>query len=208
MSLDIFNLLLEVLLCNLASLLLAVFLLQLLGLLFLHPHGSVLDLELAILSLRNHLAHVTLQFDHCPHLLVVLPAHQVTPAPGLKPDDVTAQVPELMAKHAGPDQSLESHVTRAHLQVLLPAVVGPEVPLDDDGGLAHLQEPSPVVPTADAALENQNLLGQHAIPFLFKEEIMGILEEDLAPSQLVIGLAENCLANLGGGCSAVVVRLL
>ena len=163
-------------------------------------------LEFPVLPLRGHAPHVTLDLDDRPQLPVVVAPHEVTPAPRLQPHDVTPQVPELVAEHARPDQGLEPHVAGAHLAVLLLAVVGAEVLLDDDGGGAHLEEAAAVVPAANAALEDEDLLGEDAVALLLEEEVLRVLQEDLRAAQLVVGLAEDVLANLGRGAAAVVLK--
>lgn len=56
----------------------------------------------------------------------------MSPASGLKPHDVAAQVLELVAQHPGPDEGLHPHVPGPHLDVLLAPVVRAEVLLDED----------------------------------------------------------------------------
>ncbi len=53
----------------------------------------------------------------------------------------------------------------------------------------------PVVPAADAALKDENLPGEDAIPLLFQIEVVGVLEEDLGPAKLVVRLAQDRLAD-------------
>ena len=151
------------------------------------------------LPLRHHPAHVRLDLDDGPHLLLVVAAHQVAPRPRLQPHNVAAQVPELLRQHARPYQRLQPHVpcseraqvnsgrprplylllTSLHLLVLFLPVVGPEILLNDDGGGAHLEELPPVVPSADAALEDEDLLGEDTVPLLLKEQVLRVFQEHL-----------------------------
>ncbi len=52
-----------------------------------------------------------------------------------------------------------------------------------------------MVPAADAPLKDENLPGEDAIPLLFQVEVVGVLEEDLGPAQLVVRLAQDRLAD-------------
>ena len=69
--------------------------------------------------------------------------------------------------------------TCSHLLILLLPVVCPEVLLNDDGGGAHLKEPPPVVPAAYAALQHEYLFGEHAVPLLLEEQVLGVFQEHL-----------------------------
>ena len=64
-----------------------------------------------------------------------------------------------------------------------------------------------MVPSADAALEHLDLLGEYPVSLLLQEEVLSVLEEDLGPAQLVVGAtAEDLLADLGGGVLTVVLE--
>jgi hypothetical protein len=82
-------------------------------------------------------------------------------------------------------------------------MVGPEVLLDHNGGRSHPKKLSPCVPTSDAPLENEDFSGEYSIPFLLKEQILSILEEDFGLAKLVISLAQDGRANFGCSGSAI-----
>ena len=116
---------------------------------------------------------------------------------------MATEVMELVTEDPGPDHGLHPQEARPHLRVLPPPVVGTERLLDLDGGRPHLEEASAVIPAADAALEDEDLPGEHAVPLLLQEEVVGVLEEDLGPAELVVCLDEDRLADLLRGLSAV-----
>ena len=61
-----------------------------------------------------------------------------------------------------------------------------------------------MVPAPDAPLEHLDLLGQDPVPLLLQEQVLGVLEEDLGPAQLVVGpAAQDLLADLGGELAAL-----
>jgi len=57
---------------------------------------------------------------------------------------VAAQVAELVAEDAAPDEGLHPHVAGAHAQVVAPSGVGAPVLLDEDCGSSHFQETAPI----------------------------------------------------------------
>ena len=132
-----------------------------------------------------------------------LPSHQVTSTPGLQSDDVTPKVFELVAEDPRPDHRLHPHEPGPHLGVLPPPVVGAECFLNENGGSSHLEEPAAMVPASDTALEHEYLPGEDPVPLLLQVEIVGVLQEHLGPAQLVVGLAQDLLADLGRGLPAV-----
>ena len=132
-----------------------------------------------------------------------LPSEQVTSTPGLQSDDVTSEVFELVAEDPRPDHGLHPHEASPHLSVFPPTVVSPECFLDQDGGGSHLEEPTAVVPASDTALQDQNLPGEDPVSLLLQVEIVGVLEEHLGPAQLIVGLPQDLLADLGRGLPAV-----
>ena len=56
-------------------------------------------------------------------------------------------------------------------------------------------------------MEDQDLFGQDPISLLLQKKILGILEEDLGPSKLVVCLAEHNLADLGRPLAALVLEI-
>jgi hypothetical protein len=95
--------------------------------------------------------------------------------------------------------------TCSHLLILFLSVVSPEVLLDNDGSRPHLEEPPPAVPASNAPLQDEDLSGQNSISFLLEEKVLRVLQEDLRPAELVVGLAEDDLTNLRGPASALVL---
>ena len=110
---------------------------------------------------------------------------------------------EFVAQDPGPDHGLHPHEAGPHLCVLPPSVVGPERFLNENGRGSHLEEPAAVVPASDTPLEDENLPGEHSVPLLLQVEVVGVLQEDLGPAQLVVGLPQHLLADLGRGLPAV-----
>ena len=102
--------------------------------------------EFSISPLSQHSPDVTLNFDDGRYLAVVLPTDKVATAACLKSDYVTTKMFELMGEYAGSDESLKSHVTCTHGQVVFASKVGSSILLDGDGGGAHSQVSSPMVP--------------------------------------------------------------
>ena len=60
-----------------------------------------------------------------------------------------------------------------------------------------------MVPASDTALEDEDLPGEDPVSLLLQVEIVGVLQEHLGPAQLVVGLPQDLLANLGRGLPAV-----
>jgi hypothetical protein len=71
------------------------------------------------------------------------PPDKIAAAAGLQPDDMTAQVAELVAEHAAPDERLHAHVASAHAQIVTSTRVRSPILLDEYGGSAHFQESAP-----------------------------------------------------------------
>jgi hypothetical protein len=63
-----------------------------------------------------------------------------------------------------------------------------------------------VIPASDAPLEDENLPGEDAVPLLLQVEVVGVLQEHLGPSQLVVRLTQHRLTDPGRGRPAVNLR--
>jgi hypothetical protein len=64
----------------------------------------------------------------------------------------------------------------------------------------------PVIPASDASLKDENLPGEDSVPLLLQVEIVGVLQEHLGPSQLVVSLTQHRLTDPGGSRPAVNLR--
>ena len=115
----------------------------------------------------------------------------------LKADDVAAKVLEPVREDPRPNHGLQARESQTHLKVALALDVAPPLPLDDDGGAAQAQKATSVNPAAYAALDDDQFLGQHAIPLLFQKQILRVLEEDFGLAQLVVGILQYDRANPG-----------
>ena len=60
-----------------------------------------------------------------------------------------------------------------------------------------------MVPAPDAALQDEDLPGEDPVPLLLQVQVVGVLEEHLGSSQLVVRLAQHRLADTRRGGSAV-----
>ena len=60
-----------------------------------------------------------------------------------------------------------------------------------------------MIPSSDASLEDKDLSGEDSVSFLFKVEVVSVLEEDFCSTKLIICFAKNLLTNLGGRLSTV-----
>lgn len=76
--------------------------------------------------------------------------------------------------------------SKTHSSILLPLNKSSPVSLDLDGTRSKFQVPFPVIPSFDHTLKCEDVFGQNSVPFLFQEQVMSILEEDLRLPQLVI----------------------
>jgi hypothetical protein len=88
---------------------------------------------------------------------------------------VTAQVLESVRQDPGTNQSLQAQESDPHFQVAPPLLVTPPLSLDDDGSSAQAQETTTMDPAADASLDNDQLLRQHSVTFLFQEQVLSVL---------------------------------
>ncbi len=82
---------------------------------------------------------------------------------------------ETVRQNPGTNQSLQAQESDPHLQVAPPLLVTSPLSLDDDGSSAQAQEAAAMDPAADASLDNDQLLCQHSVTFLFQEQVLGVL---------------------------------
>jgi len=132
-----------------------------------------------------------LDLDDSPHLVTILPSHQIAAGVGLQTDDVTPQVAETMGQDSGTNQGLQTHITHSHVPVALALGIALPESLHGYGSGSLSKEPSPVNPSPDASLQDKNLSRQYSIPLLLQKQIMSILQEHLRVTQLIVGLAQD-----------------
>lgn len=90
------------------------------------------------LFLSNHLAHMTLDFDHSPHFSLKVLADHIPTTSSLQLDDMSSQMFELVRQDPGSDQGLKPHVSCPHLMILFLPIVSSEVLLNDHSRCSHL----------------------------------------------------------------------
>ena len=82
---------------------------------------------------------------------------------------------ETVRQDPGTNQSLQAQESDPHFQVAPPLLVTSPLSLDDDGSSAQAQEAAAMDPATDASLDNNQLLCQHSVTFLFQEQVLGVL---------------------------------
>ena len=164
---------------------------------------SLFVFDFLVAALSNHPADVFLDDDGGPRLHAQLATHQVAAATGLEPDDVAAQVLEPVRQDPGADESLEAEESTAHFQVAFALSLSSPLALDDDGGRPEAEVAPPMDPAADAALDDDQLLGEDAVALLFQEQVLGVLQKHFGLTQLVVRLAQCSRTNSGRRLPAI-----